>query len=66
MNGAEMIDSTDDCALWLTTGEREGEEMADGSTMSTVCGSFMFLKVSKHIGYSLISHYKPFWKSAPL
>ena len=32
MNGAEMIDSTDDSALWLTVGE--GEDMEDGSTLS--------------------------------
>ena len=29
MNGADMIDSTDDSALWLT----EGEEMEDRSAL---------------------------------
>ena len=32
MNGAEMIDSTDDSTLWLTAGEGEG--MEDRSTLS--------------------------------
>ena len=30
MNGAEVIDSTDDIALWLTAGEGEGEDMEEG------------------------------------
>ena len=34
MKGAEMIDSTDDSALWLTEGE--GEEIEDRSALSTV------------------------------
>ena len=46
MNGAKMIDSTDDSALWLTAGE--GEEMEEESVLSTVRGSYMFLKVLKH------------------
>ena len=45
MNGAEMIDRTDDSTLWLTTGE--GEEVEDGSTPGQRGSSNMFLKVLK-------------------
>ena len=34
MNWAEIIDSTDDSARWLTAGEGEREEMEDGYALS--------------------------------
>ena len=47
MNWAEIIDSTDDSARWLTAGEGEREEMEDGS-------SIYVFKGLKQIGYRLI------------